>query len=275
MRLCAATRGWGSLLLCLGALGFGCKDKPPLPSHLTDLGDGDRVLVLGRAAWHPVPYKRNDTADWVEFREPGSDDASGGDDATSDDDIKAEIRAFIKEYNEVAADEDFEELRLYHVASQQEILGPMFEGAKTILAKLKAMEAALNQKLPDKKDAIEATFAMLREGSSGTLVVTGLEVVSRTEVTGQMPPPFGHCRFLLVDDEWTLEVANLPDPVAMKSQIEMAGAMFDSLIQGLETGAMPPETVLTQIKTMATMAKGMQGGSETEAAEPSADDNEN
>jgi len=280
MRLCAANHGLGTLLLCIGVFQFGCKDKPPLPSHLTDLGDGDRVLVLGRASWHPVPYKRTDTADWVAFRKPSfnepelDEDDVAADAASSPGKIKAEIQAFIKEYNEVAADEDFEELSLYHVASQREVIEPMHDGAKTMLARLKTLEAALEKKLPDKKDAIGSTFAMLREGASGALVVTGLQVVNKTEVTGQMPPPFSRCKFLLIDDEWMLEVANLPDPAAMKSQMDMVGTLLDSLIQGLETGAMPAEMVLTQINTMATMAKGMQGGSDRDANQPSADDHE-
>jgi len=277
MRLCASTRGGGCLLLCLGALLFGCKDKPPSPSQLTDLGDGGRVLLPSGASWHAVPYSRNDTADWVEFRKPRFDEPESSEEdvaaagATSEGAIKGEIRAFIKEYNEVAAEEDFEELLLYHVETQQDVMESMLDGAKAMLAKLETMEAALNKKLPDKKDAIESTLAMLRDGSSGTLEVTALEVVSKTEVTGQMPPPFTRCKFLVVDDEWTLEVVNLPDPDAVKSQMDMAGTMLDTLIQGLESGAVPAETVLTQINTM---AKAMSGGSVSDAAEPSAGDEE-
>jgi hypothetical protein len=236
----------------------GCRDTEPTPSHYRDLGEGDRVLLPGGSPWHAIPYKQGDTAEWVPFREPSAEalaEAGEGDEAGAEageaTGLEAEIRELIDEYHEVVADRDVEEMLEYHVEEQQETLGAMFGDAVRLLDTMDALQEALAGKLPDDVERINAAFDTLKKGARAQrLVVESLSVESDVLVSGE--PPEGArepaCRFKLIDDEWYIEIVDLPDYGQVKPQVDMLQAMFDGVMQGVEGGQVPAETLLQQLE---------------------------
>ncbi len=287
------SRRWGYLpitVLVITALvvAIGCRDDEPTPSHYRDLGEPGRTLVPVGSSWHSVGYRSNDTATWVDFRELGAeeepeegddgDEAEGAGGYTSH--IDAEVREFIAEYNEVSAERDFDEMLLYHIESQREQMKPLMDFAKNIMEKLDTLRETLEEKLPDAEERIAEAFAPMEKGYSQGMTVQSLTVNSPTEVTAMLPPgsPIPSYTFKYVDEEWAIEIPNLEALASMMPMLQMGMTQFDTMIQGVSSGAMPAETVLAQIEQLSKMAAmmqqqtgGGQGGDES-ADEETADD---
>ena len=278
----------GSIVLALP----GCRDTEPTPSHYRDLGDGGRILLPGGSPWYEVRTERRSSAEWVPFREPDFEAVAEGTEtprgpATSGtgapaargaERIEAEIRDLIDEYNEIAAEGDFEELLEYHVEAQQDAIKAMFDAAVAMMEKLEALRAAFKEKLPDEAQRIDAVVDLLtRSAGSIDLVIDSLTVVSNTEVMGKPPAgsPQPTCRFKLVDDEWYVETPDLPDFSQLKPQIDMLLATFDGWIQGVESGQLPAAALLQQVEAQAKVIGAAQGQGEQEAGGQEAETEDN
>ncbi len=273
-----ASRRWGYLLAAAMVIVVGCRDDEPTPSHYRDLGDGARTLTPVGSSWHSVAYRAGDRADWVAFRELGAEaerdvaDEGAGDATADTSEVETEIRDLIQEYNELAAERDFDEMLLYHAKSQRDDVRPLMDLAKTMVEKLDALREALEEKLPDEQERIAATFALIDAGSNNSLKVQTLTADSPTEVTGTTPPgsPIPAYKFTYADEEWSIEIPQLPDIGTLKPAFDMLAAQFDTFVQALASGAMPAETLLGQLETMAQMAAATQpsaGGEEDDGDE--------
>lgn len=243
----------------------GCRDREPLPSHYTDLGDGQRILVLMRASWHSVPYRKSDTAQWVAFRDPNEEpapevadsataetrDVGDGDDQSE---VEAEIRELIEEYNEIARqvdpdDPDLEELLEYHVESQREALTLAFGARTKIVARVAAVRNALIEKLPDEKERIEASLSLPGLDASAELAFSSIEVMNVETVQVQLSGGPGQTLLVrLIDDEWFFDVPQLENLPISEAMLESALTALDGLVDGLKSGAVPAEGVLQQFE---------------------------
>jgi len=268
-----------SSMIIIGFLGIpslsGCRDPEPGPvlPLITD-SEGDLLPPTG-AMWYGTPYRKNDTADWVPFRklsemtEAGEDEPDEKEESVEGEGggIEAEVREFLKEYEEVAAEidlasPDFDELLDYHVDSQREALRSILTFGAKMAQKFDRLRAAIEVKLPDQKERIETVFNGLGGNYKASLAVGDLKVISDEEVKISAPgnTSIPICSVRLVDDEWMIEMAQLPDAAMLATGAGQVDAMFDGWISGVESGKLPAETLLQQIETQATMLRAMMGG---------------
>ncbi len=266
--------GWGWYILALAlATVTGCRDVAPPPTYNRDLGDGTVLLPPVRSARQDAEL-RDGTAEWHKFSkfeavEEETAEAEVGEEEAGE--VEAEIRELIAEYNEFVAERDLDEFLEYHVEEQHETVKALFEADAAMMGKFAGLRSLLDEKLPEKRDRVATVFDRLEAKSKEGLVVESLTVVSDVEVTGKLAPggPAPTCRFLVVDDEWYLEIPELPDPVQLKPALDMVMATLDTLAQGLESGQLLPEQVLGQVETIVqTINGGAPGpGNDTETEE--------
>jgi hypothetical protein len=267
-------RWLGYLVGFVVVMAVGCRDTEPTPSHYTDLGRGDRILLPSASPWCKAEIGEDGRAEWVPFREPNFDEVAeepeeGGEpEGDEAGEIEAEIRELIDDYNKVAADKDLEGLLEYHVEAQLETIEAAFNAVTTVLEKLEALRAALAEKLPDETERIDAAFDLLERGASGELVVDSVTVIGDNEVTAKLAAgsSIREIRFLVIDDDWFLEFVDLPDASQVTAQSDVLLSTFDGLLQGLQSGQVPADTLLTQIETMAAAAAA--AAREDQEAEP-------
>ena len=253
---------------CIPALALmmvtGCRDTAPPPAFNRDLGD-DTILLPPVRSTPQNPELREGTAEWFEFSKFEAEDeeiaeAEGGEEEVGE--VEAEIRELIAEYNELVADRDLEEFLQYHVEEQHETVKALFEAETAMMAKFAELRSLLEEKMPEGQDRVAALFDRLEAKSKEGLVVESLTVVSDVEVTGTLTRGglAPTCRFLVVDDEWYIEIPGLPNAAQLGPILAMTTTALDTLVQGLESGQLPPEQVLGQVETIVqTMSGGAQG----------------
>ena len=152
----------------------GCRDTDPTPSFYRNLGTQDVPLLPGASVIHDVSLVKG-TADWVPFRElgqggaasPAEDAAPSGD---SNAETEAEIRDLLKDYNELVADRDIDELIVYHIESHQDTAKSWYEVQFSLMDKVGEIQTALTSALPDSQARIEQAFAPVVAGVTGLCV---------------------------------------------------------------------------------------------------------
>jgi hypothetical protein len=204
------------------------------------------------------------TADWHPFRDPAeraaapaeeSDDQDvAGDEPAgeSGDELEAEIRDLIADYNDVAVEKDVDEMLTYHREDQQDGIRPIIEAGFTLRDKLPNLLAALKDKLPDSGDRIAAAVALLGDPTGNVLAVESLSVVNDSELTAKLSGGVlgSTCRFVLIDDEWFIAIPDTVDLSALKPTLDTALAGFDEWVETLSGDEGSAEDVLVQIETL-------------------------
>ena len=267
----------GCVLLPVVIVGMGCRDAEPPPAHNRDLG-GDREPLMPTASVWQDPDIAKGQAQWHAFREPEAAPAPAEGETTPDaapadaGDVEAEIRELIDEYNELAAEttvDGVDDLLDYYVEDQHDTLRPWLEAAVSLPDKLERVREALGQKLPVEKERIVAAFSKLKDPSGLELVVESVTVVRDQEATVRLPAgsPISTYRFVIVDEEWYMEIPEIQKLAALKPVLDRAVAISDGWLQGLESGQAAPQQVLQQIEVWATATDAAQEatGSEEES----------
>ncbi len=147
---------------------------------------------------------------------------------------------------------DIDELMVYHLDSHQETVKSWYEVRFALLDKVAEVRTALTSALPDSQARIEQAFARLKTASASlsvdTLTVESEELVVGKLAGGGMAPM---CRFVIVDDEWFIDLPNFPETFAQrKPDIVRTMSIIDTMKQGIESGSMPAEQVLTQLEAL-------------------------
>ena len=213
------------------------------------------------------------SADWVPFRELVEDQAGTPSEASapsgrSKTETETEIRDLLKEYNELMVERDIDELMVYHIDSHQETVKSWYEFQFALQDKLAEGQTAMSSALPDSQARIEQAIAPLKAAFSGlsvdTLTVESEELVVGKLAGGGMAPM---CRFVIVDDEWFIDLPNFPETFAQRKPVldEMMSTI-DTVKQGIESGAMPAEQVLAQLEVLSA--------SQASDRTPATDDND-
>lgn len=245
-------------------VGMGCRDTEPPPAHNRDLGTNGTLLLPTASVWCD-PAIAEGQAEWYPFREPqlqpapaGEAAGTGGERAEAGQ-IETEIRELIEEYNEVVADGSVDDLLDYFVEEQHDALRPLLEAGTKLAAKLGELRGELEAKMPDAGDRIAAAFGALGGDLHFSFTVELINVVSNAEVTAKLPGDSGisTLRFKLVDEDWYIEFPGLEKipSIMPKPALDLALATYDGWIQGLQSGQVPPDTVMQQIEVAATAAK--------------------
>jgi len=232
----------------------GCRDSDPPPTLYRNLGTQDVPLLPAASVIHDVSLAKG-SADWVPFRKMGKDEAgtpseAGAPSGGSNAETETEIRELLKEYNELVVQRDIDELMVYHIDSHQETVKSWYEVQFALLDKVAEVQTALTSALPDSQARIEGAFAPFKTASAG-LSVDSLTVESEELVVGKLAgggvAPM--CRFVIVDDEWFIDLPNFPETFAQrKAVLDEMMSMIDALKQGLESGTIAAEKVLTQLE---------------------------
>lgn len=239
----------------------GCRDNEPPPSFYRNLGTEDVPLLPAASVIHDVSLLKG-TADWVPFRdlaeaEAGtpSEDVAAAEASPSGDsnaETEAEIRDLLKDYNELVADRDIDELIIYHIESHQDTAKQWYEVQFSLMDKVGEIQTALTSALPDSKARIEQAFAPVVASVTGLSVDT-LTVESDELVVGKLAEGgvAAMCRFVIVDDEWFIDLPNLPETYAeLKSEIDGSMAMIEAVKAGLSSGTMLADQVLAQLEAV-------------------------
>ena len=262
--------GWVWCLVALAlAVVAGCRDVDPPRPYNQDLGDGTVLLPPVRSARQNAEL-RDGTAEWHEFSKFEAEEEETAEGEVGEEEageVEAEIRELIAEYNELVAGHDLDEFLEYHVEEQHETVKALFEADAAMMSKSADLRSLLDENLPEEQDRIATVFDRLEAKSKEGLIVESLAVVSDVEVTGKLAPggPAPTCRFLVVDDEWYIEIPGLPDPTQPGSIPAMTTTALDTLLQGLQSGQLPPEQVLGQVETIVQTMNGDPQGPDQDA----------
>ena len=235
----------------------GCRDSDPPPTFYRNLGTEDIPLLPAASVIHDVSLMKG-SADWVPFREVTEDEAGtpsedGAPSDSSTSETETEIRDLLREYNELVADRDIDELMVYHIESHQETVKSWYEVQFSLLDKLVEVQTALTSALPDSQARIEQAMSPLNSASAGLSVETltvenGSLVIGKLAGGGVTPM----CRFVVLEDEWFIDLPNLPQTFAqLKPVLDGRMSMIDSLKLALESGSVAAEQVLEQLETQA------------------------
>ncbi|MEK6676388.1 MAG: hypothetical protein AABZ47_12130 [Planctomycetota bacterium] len=252
----------------------GCRDLEPPRSFHADLGDEGAALLPTPGAWHDSAVKEGQ-AEWHPFpslQAAGKESAKGslGEAGSgSGNPAEASVRKFIQEFNEVVAEKDYESMPDYFVEGQRGQVKELLSFQKTALEKVQALVQAIEEKAPGKGDAIKKLFEqVLSSQSFGEMKVESLSVVSETEVLGKVAsPPVGtpvpekalEVRFVSVKDEWEMESGAMELAAGMMPLLQMAMGQFDSMVEGIRSGAVPVDALVSQLEAALTMAQQMGG----------------
>ncbi len=241
--------------LIVAALG-GCRDSTPPAAFYRNLGTDDVLLLPVASVTHDVSLVKG-SADWVPFRELGEAEVAtasedGRPSGSSSAEIETEIRELLKEYNELVVERDIDELMAYHIDSHQATVKSWYDLQFSLIDKLAEGQAALTRALPDSQARIEQAFAPLKAALAGLSVDT-LTVESEELVVGKLAEdgmaPL--CRFVIVEDEWFIDLPNFPETFAQLGPVvDGQMSMIDVLIQGIKSGLVPAEQVLTQLEAI-------------------------
>lgn len=262
------------VLVLIAAGGPACRDTEPPPAHNRDLGS-DGVSLLPTASVRHDPEVAKGQAEWHPFREfaPEEQAADAGlpeapgeskpaaSDSQGNEQIEAQVREMIDDYNDFVAEATVGELLDYYVADQHLTLKPVFEAVKTFAEFYVAIREELKAKLPDAGARVEAALATLETTVAVRLSVESITVVSDTEATGTVPRGWiaRTCRFRLVDEDWYIEIPELAELTELKPGLDAGLAIHRGWLQALQSGRIAPETVLQQVETAAQLAQAQLG----------------
>jgi len=268
----------GCVLLPAVVVGMGCRDTKPPPAHNHDLGSDGEPLMPTASVWHDPDIAKGQ-ADWHPFREleavpePTTGETTTDTAPAGEGRIETEIRELIDEYSELVAEttvDDVDDLLDYYMEEQHDALRPWLGAAVSLPDKLGRIREALEEKLPAEKERIVAAFSKLKDPSGLELVVESVTVVSDQEATVRLPAgsPISTYRFVIVDEEWYIEIPEIQKLAALKPALDRAVATSDGWLQGLESGQAAPQQVLQQIEVWAAATKAAQEamGSEEDSA---------
>jgi hypothetical protein len=251
----------------------GCRDTEPEPAHNRDLG-GDGALLLptasvwceaaiskGKADWHPFSIEQALQQQAASLR-PGEEPAGASE---RHQQIKDAIREMVDDYNDFAPEATVDELLEYYVEEQHDSLKQVFEAAQNFARTYATIRKELDARLPDARERVDAALAVLEAGATARLPVESITVLSDTEVAGKITGGSTQsafataptCRFILLDDEWYIQLVALENFSENKPASDAELAMYKGLLQGLESGQMPAETVLEQVERAAQVARGL------------------
>lgn len=242
----------------------GCGDADPPPARFGDLGDTTRPLPPSVPAWHDARVKGGN-AEWKQFQPPAekknaAEAGAAGEAKLSPEEIADEIRALVKDHNDLIAEGKHAEVIDYYIPAQRDAAREFWAFGAAMDAKLKQLQGLLIEKKPDAKDQTTKTISLLL-GPPG-IDVKNLKVVSDTEAAGEMGAAAGvtvAVSFRLIEDketkesDWYIDLSSLNDYAKHKPASEQIAAAFDGLIAGIKSGAIQPDVALTQLEQLAKM----------------------
>lgn len=266
-----------------GALGVGCGDVEPLPSHFADVGDEGRPLppAIGQGFDSRV---KTGSAEFKPFAAPASKDAKkesgeGGEpsEQVSSEEIEQEIRDLVAEHNKHVAEGKYDEVVDYYVPAQRESAKAMFDAGKQMIATIEELKKELIVKTPESKDQIESMVNRLVALSNSGIVLRSMKVVSPKEVQGDTPPMPGFpsaVTFRLIHDkeddteDWYIDSPALAEYEKLKPVFEAGAQQFTMLVNGVKSGAMPPAQVLPILEAAIKMGESMANPASEGTAKP-------
>lgn len=266
---CGLVRGLGWAVLCV-ACSVGCRETASDVEAEHDLGDDGRIL-LSVGSPRKDPAIAPGQAQWPAFRSPsaGPPSAAGqnaeGVSPERRQEIEADIRALIAEFNEIQADEGVDAFLDYYVAEQHDALRPAFEAALSLTAKLDQVCGQLADKLPDEKARVERVCGSLRAMHTVKLTVEELTVVreDQVELTLAAIPAPREAHVAIVDGDWYIREAEVVPFETVKPAIDVFQAAYDALQQQLQAGQTSPAELVGRLEQVAgavDAAKAGQGG---------------
>ncbi len=247
----------------------GCKEYEPTPMLAQDLGAEGKPLVLPPSTFHNVSIKSGQ-ADWVPFRQPGTEPeptaelVPAADAPTAESPAVAEIKSFIVDYNALSDENDFEEMKTYLVESQVEAMTAAFAVAADVRKKMDDLKTQLSGQLSDQADRIEATLAKMgvsEDHANGSRLTTmNITVVSDEAVTATTTPGSltSMLKFVIVDDAWYVEFPELADAKTLTDELSKQAVSYDDMLTQLADGSITAEQILSSMEeTLAAEAKMM------------------
>ena len=237
----------------------GCRKTDPPPAHARDLGDETGALIPTSGVWKNAAIV-DGKADWHPFRDPADvpepdDDAATDVDAASEGnaETEAEVRDFIREYNEVVADGVIEEVIEYYVPEQAELIRPILETVAAGAVLVEQIRDELASKLPDASERIAASSGALLSWLSPALRIESIVGTGETEATATMAPGsfVPTYRFVVLDEDWFIQVPDADSLPQIKQAMDGAQTMYNGLLEGLRSGQVTPEDALAALETAA------------------------
>lgn len=265
-----------------------CRESEPPRPYYTDMGDENRPLPPPATTWTD-PAIKNGTADWPPFQpaDPAAAPRSAAapkpvettetPPAGEPSPVEAAVRAFIKDFNAVVAEKDFKELPAYFVRDQRGKVRDLLATGDQFLAKFDNLLNAIDEKSPGAAEPLRRFQSLAATTQARELNVESLAVLSPSEVTARLIPPPGltvpdellAARFLLRNDEWEVELKQVDITTASLPAIQAMIQQFDTLIEAVQSGAVPTETVVQQLS--AGMAAMMPPSEPPPAEKPSSE----
>jgi len=258
-----------AVLLGIATLSTACRESEPPPPYSRNLGTDKEPLLPTGMQWSD-PAVAKGQAEWYPFKEPDVGDEEGKGEARSDagaaeaggDENAALVKDLVTDYNDLVTEGSVDDLLAYFVESQQEVLQPWLEALVTLNEKLTTLKTALDEKLPEKGERIDAAVSAL-EAKVGRTLTIGTVKAENDELLTVDADGVGPSYRLVYskdDDDWYFE---MDQPGTLKPAVDAAVASCENWTQGL-TSAAPADTVLSELEAAGAPA----GAAADEAAAP-------
>ncbi len=251
-------------MLALMVVGVaGCRDTDPPPTYFRNLGTDAAPLLPTGSVWKN-PAIAQGKAEWRPFRELGDaapnviDTPTTGRDAQQDNsEIQGEIRALIQEYNEVVVDGTVDDLLDYYVEQQIDAVGALLQTATTVAGALEELRRELEGKMAEEGERIAAASGVLQSSvrlklQAESVTVTGDSEATAAITSGILAPT---CRFVLVDDEWYMELPDAEVLSQRKPELDLAVSTYRGWLENLRGGQATPEDILQRLEAAASSAE--------------------
>jgi hypothetical protein len=282
----------GFALLAL-AVPWSCRDVDPPRRYYADLGDADAPLLPTPGAWHN-PAVREGQAEWVPFEKPTPEilaakakplpapakpaktEGAARPVAPPPAVSNPEIEALIEEFNGLVAKKDSDQIPAYFVERQREPVSAVLK----FQAGIERFFQALEEKSPGQKEKLAPLAQALNLGL--TLRVQSLSATSENEFVGTLPPPSGRplpenllkIRFVRGEEGWKLEYPLVDTLTPHLTMIKPLMASLERMTEGIRSGAVSPETVVSQLQAALSAMPGFTGAPPPgEAPPPKEDEN--
>ncbi len=246
---------------------IGCKDREPTPMLSQDLGVEGKPLVLPPAPFHNVNIQKG-KADWVPFREPGTEpepvveDAPTRDTPPTESPAIEEIKSLIADYNNLSDENDFEEMKTYIVESQIEAMTAAFTTATDMRKKIIELKNKLSEKLTEETERIETTLAKITVSADlatgARLSTTTITEVNADEVMAMTSPGSltSSLKFVIEEDAWYLKFSDLADAKTLTEQLSSKVSSYGGMLSQLADGSTTAKQILTSMEeTLAAEVK--------------------
>lgn len=253
------------------AVVMGCREQEPLPSHHYDIGDGQAILLPTTSAWVD-PNVTDGRADWVELREPDFDEVKAQDakvtvnenDQTTGsavegaDEIEAELRDLLSEYNDLVNDEKYEDVIEFYIPDQGDTVTQMIKAIPAMTSKFKELQAVLPES-HDQLDGMLATFTLKEALKLDVETITILSeksatgIVKDTPDTTNLPAALKQIHFTYDGEYWFIDVPIMNLAKMMLPMLEQSKASVDQLIAGIKSGDIAGDAITAQVSAMASL----------------------